>query len=315
MKYIVTGGAGFIGREIVDELLEKNHEVIVLDNFATGDPDKLNPKAKLINVDISRPIPYAVRAQLEGAEGLFHLAAFTKVDPSIHEPSHTHINNVDGCFYSLEICRLLKIKRFVLSSTSAIYGDTKKFPTKEDAAPRPMSPYGLSKIVNEQYCAQYSLLYGIETVCLRYANVYGDGQPTEGAYCNVISIFAKQALNEVPLTIVGDGKQSRDYVHVSDVAKANILAMTEESVGKCEKINIGSGQDYSVNTIAKLIGGMSTNVAARREPKKSLLDSTKARKLLGWEPTINLKDWVKEYKEHIGLNEKDKRVRKKSKQG
>ena len=315
MKYIVTGGGGFIGGELVNQLIEDKHEVIVLDIFTTGDSNNIPPKAKIISLDIARPFPYAVRSQLEGADGLFHLAAFTKVEESLHQPTATHINNVDGCFYSLELCRQLKIKRFILSSSSSIYGDPKTFPTDEKAAPMPMSPYALSKVINEQYCAQYTLLYGLETICLRYSNVYGTSQPMEGAYCNVIGIFANQALNGVPLTIIGDGKQTRDYIHVSDVVTANILAMTTEGVGKCEKINIGFGKDYSVNKIAKFIGGQTTNLPHRREPKKSLLNSKKAAKLLGWSPTINLKDWVKEYKEHIGLNEKNERIREKSKQG
>jgi UDP-glucose 4-epimerase len=313
MKYIVSGGAGFIGREIVNELISEKHEVIILDNLTTGNLDLIHPKAKLIAMDISRPFPYAIRSQLEGSDGFFHLAAFTKVEKSIHEPFLTHINNVDGCFYSLELCRQLKIKRFVLSSTSAIYGNPKTFPSKESDPYIPMSPYALSKLISEQYCTQYNMLYNLETVCLRYANVYGTNQPTEGAYCNVIGIFAQQALNKVPLTIVGDGKQSRDYINVSDVAKANILAMQGEGVGKAEKINIGSGKDYSVNAVAKFIGGETTNIPQRIEPKKSLLNSKKATKLLGWEPTITLKDWVKEYKKEIGLNEEDKRTRKKSK--
>mgnify|MGYP003136895258 CR=1 FL=1 len=285
MKCIVTGGAGFIGSEIVKTLLKEGHEVIVLDNFSTGKRTNLPEEGVTIfNVDISKELPYMYTRRLTGCDAMFHLAALTKVEPSIHNPIENHHVNITGTLHMLQLCKTLDIKRFVLSSSCSVYGQANNFPTLETEMAKPLSPYALSKLTGEHYCKLFSLLYKIETVALRYANVYGSKQPLEGAYCNVLGIFANQRKQQLPLTIVGDGEQKRDYIHVSDVVNANLKAATNNSVGKGDVINVGFSKDYSVNEIAKMFGGQTSNLPPRIEPKKALTRrSYKSKKYIGLE--------------------------------
>jgi UDP-glucose 4-epimerase len=165
-----------------------------------------------------------------------------------------------------------------------------------------MSPYALHKLIGEQYCKLYSELYGLETVCLRYFNVYGERQPTEGAYCLVMGVFAQQLLNGESMTINGDGEQRRDFTYVGDVVNANILASQSEKVGKGEVINIGNGDNRSINEIADMIGDNKVNVDPVIEPPETLADNSKARELLGWEPKGNIDTWIPKYKKEMGLD-------------
>tara|TARA_B100001758_G_scaffold247955_1_gene269093 strand:- start:19156 stop:20061 length:906 start_codon:yes stop_codon:yes gene_type:complete len=301
MKTVVTGGAGFIGSHLVDRLLKDKHEVMVIDDLSTGTIKNVDERATLVHYDLAKGLPYYVKKHMESVDIVFHLAAFSRVEPSIQNPLLAHNINVNGTLNILKACRDSKVKRFVFTSSSAVYGNAENIPTDENEKLYAMSPYALHKQIGEQYCQLFTDLYEMETVILRYANVYGPRQPESGPYCNVMGIFAGQRLNKQPLTIVGDGTNSREYIHVHDVVNANIACINNKKIGKADIFNIGSGQEFSVNEIAKLIGGKTTNIPPRVEPKRTALKSEKAKHNLLWKPTINLKDWVKEYKKEIKL--------------
>lgn len=290
MRCIVTGGAGFIGSNLVHELVRQKHDVVVLDDLSTGDREQVHPSAHFVKVNLSEPIPQFIKTCLKGIDVVFHLAAFPRVEHSIKNPIRAHNININATVNILKASLDSGVGKFIFSSSSAIYGDAETFPTSERSPVNPMSPYGLHKLVGEQYCRLFNRLYGIKTVSLRYSNVFGPNQPTTGAYRNVLGIFAQQKRDGKPLTIVGSGEQSRDYIHVSDVIQANLLAATSNNVGNGEVINIGSQKEYSVNQIASLIGGPTSQLPNRIEPKKTLLDITKAGKLLKWNPRILLED-------------------------
>jgi len=227
MRCLVTGGAGFIGSNLVDRLIDDGHEVIVFDNLSTGQQKNINPKAKFFLVDIAHQ-PYfetnTMKDIMSGVDVVFHMACLARVQPSIENPIEYHSANVNGTLNMLEVCRKYGVKRFVFSSSSSVYGDVeeKDLPTSENSELNPMSPYALHKLVGEQYCKLYSELYGLETVSLRYFNVYGERQPIEGAYTLVMGVFAQQRLNGEKMTIRGDGEQRRDFTYVGDVVDANI---------------------------------------------------------------------------------------------
>ena len=290
-NYLVVGGAGFIGSHVVDELIKNGHKVTVLDNLSTGKKANLNPKAKFIKADITKL--EKIRPAFKNVDGVFHLAALPRVQLSIDHPAKTHAANVNGTLNVLLAARDAKVKRIVYSASSSAYGDSQELPLRETAIPRPMSPYGLQKYIGEEYCRLFAKLYGMETVSLRYFNVYGPRMADTGAYLSVIKTFLKQRATDTRLTITGDGEQTRAFTHVSDVVRANLLAMASKKIGQGEVINTGSGQNYSVNYVAKLVGGPVKFIASRIEPKHSQADHSLAQKLLGWEPKISLEDGVK----------------------
>ncbi len=302
MKCIVTGGAGFIGSNLVDRLINEGHEVIVIDNLSTGKKENLNEEAKFYHKDLTEMRRETDFSVFEGVDVVFHLACLARVQLSIEDPHLYHDKNVNGLVNVLEGCRKHGVSRLVFSSSSSVYGDAEEVPTSENCKLDPMSPYALHKLIGEQYCKLYSELYGIDTVSLRYFNVYGDRQPTEGAYCLVMGIFAGQRLNNQPMTIRGDGEQRRDFTHVDDVVDANIRCM--EYIGvefKGDVYNIGNGDNRSVNEIADLINGDRINVDPVIEPKETLANYDKANKVLGWSPKGNLEQWIPTWKEEIGL--------------
>jgi len=302
MKYLITGGAGFIGANLVKMLLSQNHEVVVVDNYAGGyKEERILDGAKYIDLDIC-DFEKLNEVCTGGFDGIFHLAALPRVSYSMEQPIETHNTNVNGTLNVLVCAKENNIKRVVFSSSAAVYGDQEKFPVEESFLPNPVSPYGLHKQIGEQYATLFSLVYGIETVSLRYFNVYGPYFDPEGAYALVVGKFIDQRKNNQPMTICGDGEYYRDYVHVADIAKANILAMTGDSVGKGEIINIGSGQSYSVNELAKLIGGPTENIDPRAgDPRKTEADISLAKQLLGWEPEISLEEGIAELKKEFGV--------------
>jgi UDP-glucose 4-epimerase len=238
---------------------------------------------------------------MAGSDAVFHLAAKARVQPSIENPIEFNKTNVDGTLNMLILTRDAGIKRFVYSASSSAYGNASKFPTPEDHPTDPLSPYGLQKLIGEQYCKVFSHCYDLETVCLRYFNVFGERQSLSGAYCLVMGIFIQQRLEDKQMTIVGDGEQRRDFTYVGDVVKANILAAQSEKVGFGEVINIGNGDNRSINQLADLIGGPRKNTEARLEPNQTLADNSKAKKLLGWSPTVSIEKWLPEYKNSLGL--------------
>jgi len=303
MKYVVVGGAGFIGSNIVDKLVEQNHEVVVIDNLSTGKRENINPKVKLEYIDISDPKQDKnITEVMKGADSVFLLAAKARVQPSIEEPVEYEVNNTIGTLNVLKCASDAGVRRVVYSASSSAYGNTEKLPSKESDPVNPLSPYGAQKYYGEVMCKMFSEVYGLETVSLRYFNIYGERQNVGGAYAMVIGIFADQRLRGEIMTINGDGNQRRDFTYVGDVVNANILASQSEKVGKGEVINIGNGDNRSINDIADMIGGERIHRDPVIEPAETLADNTKARELLGWKPTQNIEDWVPGYKKELGLD-------------
>lgn len=298
-KIVVTGGAGFIGSHLVSALVERSFDVHVIDNFSGGKKRKVNQTATYHNSDI-RNIN-EIKPVFAGASCVFHTAALPRVQVSIRDPKTTHEINVDGTFNVLLAAKETGVKRVVYSSSSSIYGNQDKYPLREDFEARPMSPYGLQKYIGELLCRTFSQVYGLETVSLRYFNVYGPNCDFDGPYALVIGRFLKQRVAGEPLTVVPPGTQSRDFTHVSDVVRANLLAMESPKVGKGEVINIGAGNDRTVAELASMIGGPTKFIEPRFEPQRTIADISRAKKLLGWEPEVSLEDGIRELRENLTL--------------
>lgn len=290
-KVIVTGGAGFIGSHLVDELIKQGVEVIVLDNYSTG--KNKNPKACYINVDITTIDPNQFLSKETQIDALFHLAAKTIVQESINKPEYYNNINVKGTLNMLMLANKLNVKRFVFSSSSSVYGDA-KVPTSENHSLNPLSPYALNKLIGEQYCKLYSDIYNLDTVCLRYFNVYGDRMNNEG-YKLVFPIFKEQLLNNKSLTINNDGEQRRDFVHVSDVVNANILVAKHKFNFRGDIYNVGNGKNYSINEIADMFGGEKQYGNQVIEPFETLAETAKIDLDLNFQPKKDLKQWISTY--------------------
>jgi UDP-glucose 4-epimerase len=302
MNCIVVGGAGFIGSNLTDSLIDKGYSVSIIDNLSTGKEENLNPNANFYDLDMSDSLNSSKITQImQNADAVFLLAAKARVQPSIKDPMSYEKNNTIGVLNILKCAVDAKVKRVVYSASSSAYGDCQNFPTKETEPVNPMSPYGAQKYYGEVLCRTFSQVYDIETVSLRYFNVYGERQNLDGAYALVMGIFAHQRLSNEPMSIRGDGEQRRDFTYVGDVVNANILASISANVGNGEVINIGNGDNRSVNQIADLIGGARINVAPVVEPFQTLADNSLAKILLGWEPTQKIEDWMPDYKKSIGL--------------
>lgn len=299
-KMIVTGGGGFIGSHVVDALLAEGHDVHVIDTFVAGRiEERINARATYHEVDI-RSFE-EVASLMEGVESVFHFAALPRVQYSIEHPIETFSVNVDGTVALLKAASDARAGRFIFSSSAAVYGDQAVMPLSESMQPAPKSPYALHKSVGEQACALWSELYELPTVSLRYFNVYGPRLDPNGAYALAIGKFLRLRKEGQPIEIWGDGMNTRDYVHVSDVARANLLAATSSRVGKGEIINIGTGRETNVNELASLIGGEATHVEARTEPGRALAEHARAERLLEWKPTITLEEGVAALKKEWGL--------------
>jgi nucleoside-diphosphate-sugar epimerase len=291
-KAIVTGGAGFIGSNLVDALIEKGYEVHVIDNLAGGNKKNVNPKAIFHEKDIRKIED--IKPIFKGVDYVFHCAALPRVQYSIEQPIETHSANVDGTLNVLVAAKEGGVKKVIYSASSSAYGDQPTMPLKEGMKENPKSPYGLHKFIGELYARVWSEVYNLPTVSLRYFNVYGPRQSSEGAYALVIAKFLKQKSEGKTLTITGDGEQTRDFTHVRDVVRANILAAESSKVGKGEFMNIGAGKNYSVNKIAEIIGGPVEHIPARLEPKNTLADNSLAKQLIGWEPKEDLAKAIEE---------------------
>ena len=302
MKCLVVGGAGFIGSNLVDRLIDDNHEVVIIDDLSTGKKENINEKAiwNDMNIGLETAVPY-MELIMKDVDVVFHLAALARVQPSIEEPLEYHKANVDGTHNLLVAARDAGVKKFVFSSSSSVYGDAEQVPTTEECKLNPMSPYALHKLIGEQYCKLFSDLYGMETVCLRYFNVYGERQNTEGAYCLVMGVFAGQLLKGQPMTINGDGEQRRDFTYVGDVIDANIKCATSKIKWNGDIFNIGNGDNRSVNQIADMFGGDKINIDPVLEPRQTLADNSKAKKILNWKPTKKIEEWFPKWKKELGL--------------
>ena len=296
MKYVITGGAGFIGSNLVDELVSQSHEVHVIDNFISGKKENCNKKAIYHKIDISDPSNLKLISDvIKNTDTVFHCAALARVQPSLIDPIKYEMNNTIGLVNMLKSSVDKNVRRFVYSASSSAYGSTDKLPSKESDKPNPISPYANQKYYGELCCKMFSKAYKIETVSLRYFNVYGERQNLGGAYATVVGIFLDQLKNGNPLTINGNGNQRRDFTYVGDVVNANILSSKSSLVGSGEVINIGSGKNISINDLASFIGGRKKYLDPVNEPFANLADIKKAKKLLDWEPTIDLESWIKNY--------------------
>ena len=291
-KSLVTGGAGFIGSHLVDYLISMKHDVIIVDNMSANNEKfywNEMATAKVVNItDYER-----MRPLFDGVDYVFHLAAESRLQPAIENPIEAVTKNCVGTTVVLQCAREAGAKRFVYSTTSSGYGYN-PYPNVETQPDDCLNPYSASKVAGEKFCRMYTDLYGLETVCLRYFNVFGERSPTRGQYAPVIGIFEKQKKSGEPLTIVGDGTQRRDFVYVGDVAKANYLAATmplEEHLG--EVFNVGSGKNYSVQEIADCISNNQTYIPKRSgEMETTLSNIDKIGEVIGWKPQIDVIDWI-----------------------
>jgi len=291
-KCLVTGGAGFIGSHLVDYLISMKHDVIIVDNMsANNEKFYWNEMATAKVVDIT---DYErMRPLFDGVDYIFHLAAESRLQPAIENPIEAVTKNCVGTTVVLQCAREAGAKRFVYSTTSSGYGYN-PYPNVETQPDDCLNPYSASKVAGEKFCRMYTDLYGLETVCLRYFNVFGERSPTRGQYAPVIGIFEKQKKSGEPITIVGDGTQRRDFVYVGDVAKANYLAATmplEEHLG--EVFNVGSGKNYSIQEIADCISSNQTYIPKRSgEMETTLSNIDKIGEVIGWKPQIDVIDWI-----------------------
>lgn len=298
-KAVVTGGAGFIGSNLVRALLKKGVETHVIDNYAAGRIEGREVEGAIYHerdiLNLS-----SVEEVFKDAV-VFHLAALPRVQDSIDHPRETAAVNVDGTLAVLEAARQGGARKLIFSSSAAVYGDQDRMPLQEDMPATPKSPYGLHKYMGEKMCALWSDLYSLPTVSLRYFNVYGPGFDAKGAYALVVGRFIDLKSQGQPLTIAGDGSNTRDYVHVSDVVRANIMAAENEAVGKGEVFNIGSGKETSVKELAHIIGGPVETSAPRIEPARSVADVSRAKDVLGWESSIDIGSGLKDLMRLHGL--------------
>ena len=287
---VVTGGAGFIGSNLVSMLLERGDTVVVIDNESANTHDEVYWNSNAINIKGDITDFKLLKNACTDADCIYHLASDISIQYSIENPTKTYTNNLIGTLNVLEVARVLGIKKVVFSSTAAIYGSTSE-PCVETDRPDPLNPYSVSKLAGENLMKMYNDLYGIETVSLRYFNVYGPRQAYKGQYAPVIGIFQKQKNEGKPLTIVGDGGQSRDFVHVADVAAANIFVSETNTIGV---FNVGTGVEYTINQIADLTNnsaGRTTIPSREGEARRSVSDSSKL-KNIGWQPRISLEAWI-----------------------
>jgi UDP-glucose 4-epimerase len=294
MKSIVTGGCGFIGSHIVDKLIELGHEVVVIDNQTSSTKTEyfFNDDAFYYKKDLS---DYGSMEWLfEDVNYVFHLASEISIPYCVEHPRETMQNNVLSTLNVLEASRKYGIERVVFSSTSAVYGNSLFLPSVETNSIDCLNTYSISKYSGEQLCQMYYNLYGLKTVIFRYFNVYGERQPLVGSYAPVLGIFLRQLKNGEPLTLIGEGYQTRDFVHVSDVVSANIIASQKKLHKYGEVFNVGTGLGTSIESIANLISLNQINLPERiGEVIHSRANNDKIRGILEWEPKVNVIEWIK----------------------
>jgi len=295
MKSLVTGGAGFIGSNLVDRLLQLGHEVYVIDNETSQAHEEFywnnnanNHKLDIRDYDNTRPI-------YDSIDYVFHIAAESRIEPAINNPVEAVSINSVGTATVLQCAREAGVRRLIYSSTSSAYGRN-LIPNHEKQSDDCLNPYSVSKVNGEKLCSMYTDLFGLNTIIFRYFNVYGERHPTKGQYAPIIGLFIKQMKNGESLTITGDGTQRRDFIHVSDIVNANILAVTKEldSVAFGQIYNVGNEKNYSINEVAEMISKNVKYVPPRAgEAKETLSNTNKLRLAFGWEPEIDLLDWIK----------------------
>ncbi|MFA5878115.1 MAG: NAD-dependent epimerase/dehydratase family protein [Candidatus Staskawiczbacteria bacterium] len=299
MKCLVTGGAGFIGGHLVDRLIKNDHMVVIIDDLSIGKKENLNPKADFHQLDICDF--EKIKPLFKEVDYVFHLAAIPRVPLSIEDPIGTSRVNISGTINVLKAGIDNKAKRIIFASSSAIYGDQEATPLNENMVPHPLSPYGLQKLVGEQFAKLFVDLYKIPIVCLRYFNVYGPRIDFNSDYSLVLGKFLKLKAQHKPLTVFGDGNQTRGFCYVDDVIGANIKAMTSDKLKGGEIINIGQEKSYSINYLSKLIGGEVRYLPPRvGDLLHSQADISSARVLLNWQPRVDFETGVEITKEWFG---------------
>lgn len=314
MKYVVTGGNGFIGSHIVDQLINDNHEVHVIDNLSAEEHHQFyyNDKAKYHEIDICST--GTIETIMAGSDAVFHLAAEARIQPCIHNPLIAVENNTKGTASVLQAARLAGVRRVIYSSSSSIYGQAHKTSLREDIHPDCLNPYSVSKKAGEDLCRMYARLYDMETVILRYFNVYGPRQPLKGQYAPVVGLFLRQYRDNEPLTIVGSGKQRRDFTHVYDVVDANIKFVRAKKPGWTNEgckhwrwnwgdvFNVGTGVNYSINEIVSWFSDYPTKTLPERpgESNETLANISKIRSAINWKPEKNLHDYMIDEIEKVG---------------
>lgn len=299
---VVVGGAGFIGSNLAHALVARGDNVHVVDSLVAGKREHVPPAAHFHQIDIRHEGELrALFTSLPRIDCVFHLAALPRVVFSLEYPIETNEVNVGGTVTLLRVAAEAKVSRFVYSGSSSAYGDQEVMPLVESMPAHPKSPYGLQKYIGELYCRLWSEVFELPTVSLRYFNVYGPLQDPDGPYALVIGKFLKQRVEGQALTITGDGTQTRDFTSVHDVVRANLFAMESTRTGRGEVINIGAGKPYTINDIARLVGGPVEYIPARLEPKHTKADVRLAKELLGWEPKVRLEDGIAELKSLAGI--------------
>lgn len=300
-KYLITGGAGFVGTNLAERLIREGKRVVIVDDLSGGKEERIPKEAIFHKLDICNT--EELTKAMEGVEVVVHLAALPRVQFSIEHPFEAQRVNVDGTLSVLEAARAAGVQRIVYAASSSAYGDQDVMPLTETMQAQPKSPYGLHKYYGEVMMKLWADIHDMETVSLRFFNVYGPHLDPNGAYALVIGKFLKQRLDGQPMTITGDGEQSRDFTHVFDTIDAVIRAAESDKVGKGEVFNVGAGRNITVNEIARLIGGPVEYIVPRIEPKHTLADSSRIKEVLGWEPTIRIEDGIQMLKEQFGLAE------------
>ena len=298
-KVLVTGGCGFIGSHIVDRLIKDGAKVKVIDDLSTGSLENLNKSAEFHKCDIKNVASLA--EHFKGIDYVFHTAALARIQPSIKDPKTTFDANATGTLNVLVAARDAGVKRVIYSASSSVYGEQPSLPLRENMVVHPKNIYALSKLIGEDLCKIFSSLYNLDTVSLRYFNVYGPRQINSGAYSTVIGVFLTQLKNRQPLTITGDGTIRRDFTYIDDVVEANILAAQNKESMEGEIINIGTGKYYSINEVATMvlkIPSSSSEKAMKEklltyipprpaESRATLASNSKAKKILGWTPKVS----------------------------
>jgi nucleoside-diphosphate-sugar epimerase len=293
MRYLVTGGAGFIGSNTVDELVRRGHSVVVLDDLSAGKEENLTEvRSKITFIKGSITELEIVQKAMLQADYVIHLAARASVPRSVKDPIETNRINVDGTLNVLVAARDNKVKRVVFAASSSVYGETPTLPKSEDMRPLPISPYGVSKYVGELYSQTFGRCYGLENVCLRYFNIFGPRQDPDSPYSGVLSRFATAFLESTQPVVFGDGEQTRDFTYVDNAVQANILACEAPSASG-GTFNIGTGRSISLNQVLQMLQNIAgKKLAAKYEPPRegdirdSLADIRRARETLGYEPTV-----------------------------
>jgi len=298
--YLVTGGAGFIGSNIVEELVRSGERVRVLDNFSTGRRDNLAPFIDHIELVEGDLLDLAtVRRAMEGVDYVLHQAALPSVQRSVEDPLTTHTNNTTGTLHLLLAARDAGVKRFIFASSSSVYGDTPTLPKEESMLPCPKSPYAVSKLTGEYYCRTFTEVYGLETVCLRYFNVFGPRQDPASQYAAVIPLFITAMLEGRPPTVYGDGLQSRDFTYVANVVQANLSAVAAPGIAG-QVFNIACGRSYTlldlISVLNDILNTAVTPVYAAPRPgdvRHSLADITAAQRAFGYRPLVSFEEGLR----------------------